>query len=107
MVSGASTINEGAQKLAEGIDTFNKEGINKICDYINSNVKDIVTRVDKLSELSLQYNNFAMLEEGTNGNTKFIMIIDALKEENKKENAKEKAVIDFKSDSSKEKEEEK
>lgn len=107
LVSGASTINEGAQKLAEGIDTFNKEGINKICDYINSNVKDIVTRVDKLSELSLQYNNFAMLEEGTNGNTKFIMIIDALKEENKKENAKEKAVIDFKSDSSKEKEEEK
>lgn len=107
LVSGAYTINEGTQKLAEGIDIFNKEGINKICDYINSNVKDIVTRVDKLSELSLQYNNFAMLEEGTNGNTKFIMIIDALKEENKKENEKEKAVIDFKSDSSKEKEEEK
>lgn len=82
LTEGANTISEGATNLADGITKFNKEGIQAICNYINSDLKDIQLRLEKLQELSEQYNNFTMLNDGTKGNIKFIMIIDSIKKEN-------------------------
>lgn len=81
LTSGAETIYEGANTLAEGISTFNKEGIGKICNYLNGNVKDIAVRVEKLEELSEDYRNFTMLNEKTNGKVKFIMVVDGIHKE--------------------------
>lgn len=90
LTEGAKTIDDGATKLEQGISKFNKEGIQKICDYINKDVKDVTNRVEKLSELSKDYNNFTMLEDGANGEVKFIMIIDAIE---KQEDTKQDAII--------------
>lgn len=90
LTEGAKNLDEGATKLEEGISTFNKEGIQKICNYINKDIKDVTNRVEKLSELSKDYNNFTMLEDGTKGEVKFIMIIDAIE---KQEVSKQEAII--------------
>ena len=82
LTEGANTISEGATNLEDGITKFNKEGIQAICNYINSDLKDIQLRLEKLQELSEQYNNFTMLNDGTKGNVKFIMIIDSIRKEN-------------------------
>ena len=94
LADGTSQLASGSQKLANGIKKFNEEGIEKICDYINGDVKDITERVEKLTDLSKEYNNFTMLNEGNEGEVKFIMIIDGIKAQEDSEQQKENAVIE-------------
>lgn len=93
LTEGANTLSEGATTLAEGITKFNEEGIDKICDYINGDLKDISVRLEKLQELSEDYNNFTMLNDGNKGNVKFIMIMDSIKKE---EDSKQDIILDDK-----------
>lgn len=79
LLEGANSISEGATTLSEGITQFDEEGVNKIVSYINGNLKDMQLRIEKLLDLANEYNNFAGLEEGTEGNTKFILEIDSIK----------------------------
>ena len=101
--NGANELNTGANTLAEGVTKFNNEGIKQICNYINGDAKDITTRVEKLKELSKQYNNFTMLNDGEEGNVKFIMIMDGIKKE---ESNKQEAIIDNQNNSNNKKTEE-
>jgi putative membrane protein len=94
LANGTTQINDGATTLADGIKTFNEEGIEKICNYINGDAKDLTTRVEKLTELSKEYNNFTMLDGENSGEVKFIMIIDAVKQQTENEQNKEEAIVE-------------
>ncbi len=102
MGAGTKQVSDGANSLAKGITRFNREGIDKICDFINGDIKDLSTRLEKLQELSKEYNNFTMLNDGSKGNVKFIMIMDSIK---KDEDSKEEAILDNESIEVKEQEE--
>ena len=91
--NGADELNKGAHSLAEGIKTFNEEGLKKICNYMNHDVKDINERVEKLIELSKEYDHFTMLNDDNNSNVKFIMIMDAIKKQEDTKNGKEQAIL--------------
>lgn len=97
--AGTNELDSGITELAEGITKFNTEGIDKICNYINGDLKDITTRIDKLEELANNYNNFTMLNNGDKGNVKFIMISDGIKSE---EDSKEKMIVENKAEGTKE-----
>ena len=97
--AGTNQLDSGITELAEGITKFNTEGIDKICNYINGDLKDITTRIDKLEELANNYNNFTMLNNGNEGNVKFIMISDGIKSE---EDSKEKIIVENKVEGTKE-----
>ena len=90
LTEGTTTISDGITTLTEGITKFNREGIDKICNYINGDLKDITNRLEKLQELSQEYNNFTMLNNGDKGNVKFIMIMDSIKKE---EESKQEIII--------------
>lgn len=92
LVSGTSTLNEGAQTLATGMATFDNEGIQKIADAVNGDVKDLQTRVEKLKDLAKEYNTFAGKDENSEGTVKFIFLIDSLKKDKENSNTTE-AVI--------------
>ena len=49
--------------------------------------------LEKLQELSEDYNNFTMLNDGNKGNVKFIMIMDSIKKE---EDSKQDIILDDK-----------
>lgn len=85
LTAGTEELANGATKLAEGMSKFDKEGIQKICSYVNGDVKDVATRLEKLQKLSEEYNNFTMLEDGNQGNVKFIMMMDGIKKDKSKE----------------------
>ncbi len=91
--SGANELNQGASTLAQGVKTFNEDGIKKICNYVNGDLKGISERVERLTQLSKQYDNFTMLNAGNNGNVKFIMIMDAIKKQENNDNSKEQAIF--------------
>lgn len=98
LTKGATTLKEGASTLSEGISTFNKEAIDTICNYINGDLKGIQTRVEKLQELANEYNNFTMLNDGTEGNVKFIMIIDSIEKQENDTNKQEIILNDNKNE---------
>jgi len=95
LVDGASTLSEGASALADGVSKLNDEGIIPICNYINKDVKSIITRADELQKLSNDYNNFTMLNDGDVGAVKFIMITDSIK---RNDNDKQEIIIDTKNE---------
>lgn len=51
LTEGTSTISNGMDTLAAGITKFNREGIDKICNYINGDLKDITNRVQKITRI--------------------------------------------------------
>lgn len=79
LTAASVDIKDGAYELATGVEKFNTEAINKICSYINSDVKDIATRVEKLQELAEEYEGFSKSSEDTNKETKFIIVTDSIK----------------------------
>lgn len=85
LLEGANTISDGAKTLAEGMSEFDEEGISKIVSLVNGDVKDLQTRIEKLQDLANEYNSFAGIEEGNEGTTKFIFLIDAIKNDSKEE----------------------
>ena len=77
---GAKTLSNGADTLANGMSKFNKEGISKICNVINGDMKDVSAKLEKLQELANEYDNFTMLNRNeAKGNVKFVMLIDGIK----------------------------
>lgn len=78
LTAGAKTISEGAKELSSGIQEFNKTGIEKICNYVNNDIKAITVRAEKLKELSEEYNTFTKLNDEDNGKVKFITIVDSI-----------------------------
>lgn len=79
--------------MYEGISKFNQEGIEVICNYVNGDLKDLSVRLEKLQELSEEYNNFTMLDTANEGSVKFILVIDSLKDDN---DSKEEIIIEDK-----------
>ena len=88
LTDGASTLLDGANTLSDGMSKFNQDGIKKLCGYINGDLKDVSSRLEKLQELANEYDNFTMLSDGNQGTTKFIMVMDGIhKEDSSKETA--------------------
>ena len=90
LTAGTDTLENGANELQNGMRKFDEEGIQKIYNIVNNNVRDLQFRVKKLRELSNEYNTFTNIDENAKGNVKFIMMIDSLKKEEEK---KEQAIL--------------
>lgn len=86
LLEGANTISDGAKTLADGMTTFDKDGIDKLVSYVNGDIKDLQVRIEKLQELANEYDSFAGIAEGNEGTTKFIFLVDSIKNETKEDN---------------------
>lgn len=75
---GASTLKEGMTTLNTGIQTFNKEGIQKLTS-VASEVNQLSKNVKELAKLSNQYQTFDSKNIETEGNTKFVLVVDSVK----------------------------
>lgn len=93
LLDGSKTISEGANTLSEGMTKFDKEGIQKIYNAVNGDLKDVKVRLETLQDLANEYNNFSMLEKENKGNVKFIIMMDSIKKE---EANKEPIIVDNK-----------
>ena len=79
LTSGAGKLESGAKDLKDGMDEFKKEGIDKISDLYNDDVKELVDRFKKLVDISKDYNSFTGIGNDMDGSVKFIFTIDGIK----------------------------
>ena len=88
-LSGAATqIGEGVEKLADGSDKlmdgmieFNKEGIQKLMDAYDGDVKTLLNKLEAVINAGKEYQSFTKVAKGTKGSVKFIFRTEAIKAE--------------------------
>lgn len=76
---GASALKDGAKELADGIGEFDEEGIQKITDAYNGDVKELLDRLDAVLDAGNSYQIFSQVKDGTTGTVKFIIKTDSVK----------------------------
>ncbi len=81
LTKGINDLNIGAKDLSEGMVTFDKEGIQKLTDTYNGDVRDLLKRVDAVVEAGKSYKTFTKVADGTEGKVKFIIRTEAVKAE--------------------------
>ena len=91
---GTNKLDNGALELVTGVKTFNEQGISKINSLVNGDLRNLATRIEKMNELAKEYNNYAGIQDGMNGEVKFIMIVDSSSDNG--EIKKEEAVTTYK-----------
>lgn len=87
---GTNKLDNGALQLASGVKTFNDQGISKINNLVNGDLRNFASRLEKINELANEYNNYAGIQDGTEGEVRFIMIVDGTSQD---KNKKEEAII--------------
>ena len=65
-------MNDGAKTLSEGMNKFNKEGVQKIVELFNGRFGELSARLSAMSDMAKSYDNFAGKTEGTKSNVKFV-----------------------------------
>lgn len=81
IVDGVSQLDEGSHTLADGIVEFNEEGIEKIVNAYNGDVKDIVNRLQDVLDAGEAYQSYTEVADGVNGSVKFVYKTAAIKAE--------------------------
>ena len=81
--SGAESLSNGTETLANGMKQFNEDGIKKIVNYINGDVKDLKERTEALKDLANDYNNFSGIDQNSKGTVSFVIIVDNIKKDDK------------------------
>lgn len=89
LADGINKIYLGSKSLNEGISKYNEDGITKISNLVNLNVKTAQNRIEALVNLGENYQTFTMNNKDNNGETKFVLTISGVKYEEKKETQKE------------------
>ena len=76
LVDGSNKLLDGANSLYNGLNEFNNNGILKISNIVNNNLKGKVNTLKDLKKLSDRYNSYTLNSSNTKSSTKFIYLID-------------------------------
>lgn len=69
---GVDKLDDGANKLADGILQFNEEGIEKLVNAYDGDVKEFADKIQAVLDAGESYQIFTDMEDGANGSVKFI-----------------------------------
>lgn len=86
LTTGSKTLSEGAHTLADGMVQFNEEGINKILDAYNGDLKPFTDKLQAVIDAGEEYQTYSAIADGQTGSVKFIYklaSIDAKADSNK------------------------
>lgn len=72
LADGSKTLSEGAHTLADGMVQFNEEGINKILDAYNGDLKPFTDKLQAVIDAGEEYQTYSAIADGQTGCVKFI-----------------------------------
>lgn len=84
LYDGTSSLNKGIETLTNGLEKLDNEGIEKLNILVNGKLKNLQTKIEKLKELSDNYQILDKVDSSYKGSSKIIMIIDSVKKEREK-----------------------
>ena len=78
LTDGITQLRDGAGKLSDGLQEFNDEGIQKLVDAVDDDLDGLVGRLRATLDASKHYNNFSGINDGMDGQVKFIYRTDSI-----------------------------
>ena len=75
---GSKQISTGMNSLSDGLEKYNKEGINKINSLVNGDIKTLQKRMDAIIQLSNEFKTIDNIPAESKGNSKIIFMIDSI-----------------------------
>lgn len=72
LTTGSKTLSEGAHTLADGMVQFNEEGINKILDAYNGDLKPFTDKLQAVIDAGEEYHTYSAIADGQTGCVKFV-----------------------------------
>ena len=86
LAASGSGLKEGYQELLDGINElkdgmvkFDEEGIKKLVDLVNVDLKGLTDRFDAVRDLGSEYTNFSGITDDTKGSVRFIFESDEIR----------------------------
>lgn len=76
LVNGITELKNGAGKLNDGLNQFNEQGIKKITDLANGDIRTLVVRAKATVDVSKNYKSFSGISDDMDGSVKFIYMVD-------------------------------
>ncbi len=73
MIDGIQKLAEGSGELADGIVKFDEEGIEKLVNSYNGDIKDFTERIQQVLDAGGSYESFGGKSDDVKGNVKFII----------------------------------
>lgn len=79
MLVGIDQLVGGANQLATGMAEFDQVGIQSLNNAVNGKLKTTTRKIEQLTKLAEQYDNFAGKNEADESSTKFVLMIEERK----------------------------
>lgn len=76
---GTNDLQKGSGTLKDGMISFNEQGIEKLYNAVNGDLKGLKQRIEKLQDLANDYISFSGSDENAENEVKFVIITDELK----------------------------
>lgn len=80
LISGIGELLDGSKDLAEGMAKFDEEGIQKLTSLTDSDLGDIVDRLEAVQDYAKEYKSYGGCPAGLECSTKFIYKTDSIGE---------------------------
>lgn len=75
---GINKLADGSQTLSDGIDKFKQEGVDKITNALNGDIKTVTDRIKATIDVAKKYNIYSMSGENKTASVKFIYRTDEI-----------------------------
>lgn len=79
VIKGIDQILVGADDLNDGMRKFDQEGIQTLSNFVNGDIKNTSRKLERLTKLADEYNNFGAKAENAKMSTKFVLMIEGKK----------------------------
>ncbi len=76
---GVEKLDGGSRDLMEGMIQFDEEGIQKLADAYDGDVKELLHKLESVAKAGKEYQTFSKVADGTKGSVKFIFRTEAVK----------------------------
>lgn len=83
LADGSKELADGAHTLADGMVQFNEEGINKILDAYNGDLKPVVNKLQAVIDAGEDYQTYSAIADGQTGSVKFIYKLASIEADEK------------------------
>lgn len=79
LVGGVKQLKDGSLTLNSGLKTYKEQGVKKLVDIVDGDVKGLVCRLKAISKVSSNYKSFTGTGSGMDGKVDFIYKTDSIK----------------------------
>lgn len=81
LIDGITQLRDGARELSEGMTEFKEQGVRKLIDAADGDIKGLVDRIKAAADVSERYNSFSGIDGEMIGKVRFVYRTDGISKE--------------------------